>query len=602
MKKILPYLLLALIVCGLYAPAVRNGFVWDDTALILRDPLIRSWRLIPEGFQHFLFTDATASDFYRPMQRLSYTLDYATAGFRPALYHLSSVVYHLLAACALFALARELLLSFRLEERIAHRAAFLAALAWAIHPLQTSAVVYISGRADSLAALFGFAGFYCALLHLRIPGSRRWSLLGAAAFLFLLSALSKEAGLIFLALWLALLLLQRNWKPALYAATAAIFVLVIYGSLRFPAEHIPAPAAPPMPLLVRPIVFFRAFAEYSGLLIFPRNLHMDRDVQTHPFGFSNASMAVAAERELQTLAGIILLGIFLYWLLRERKRDRSLFACLLFATICYLPISGIVTLNATVAEHWLYLPSAFLFLAGALVLARLLQNDKDRRFRALILPALVLWTVFLGVRTFLRIDDWKDQRTFLERTIADGGDSARMLINLGSLESSEGRFEEAKRHLRSALSKEPDQPLAILALATVAVRESDFKSAHELTQRAAQMSLVEAQAYELMAVLENKETGNANLMRMRLASHTGPPNWSIEKRYVNLLDQINGPEAAVREVTACLRTQWYRAETWQLAAELAAKAGQTAAAEEAWANAHRYDVWLGADSGRPSTR
>ena len=76
---------------GAYAPAIRNGFVWDDTALILRDPLIRSWRLIPEGFQHFLFTDATASDFYRPIQRLTYTFDYAAFGFRPAGYHVTSI-------------------------------------------------------------------------------------------------------------------------------------------------------------------------------------------------------------------------------------------------------------------------------------------------------------------------------------------------------------------------------------------------------------------------------------------------------------------------------------------------------------------------------
>src|SRR6187455_2215082 len=60
-----------------YWPAQRNGFVWDDTALVWRDPLIRSWRLIPEGFRHFLFIDATASNFYRPMQRLTLTADYA---------------------------------------------------------------------------------------------------------------------------------------------------------------------------------------------------------------------------------------------------------------------------------------------------------------------------------------------------------------------------------------------------------------------------------------------------------------------------------------------------------------------------------------------
>ena len=86
-----------------YWPALRNGFVWDDTALVLRDPLIRSWRLVPEGFRHFLFLDATASSFYRPIQRLSFVFDYQVYGFaRPWGWHLTSVLVHLGAAVALF--------------------------------------------------------------------------------------------------------------------------------------------------------------------------------------------------------------------------------------------------------------------------------------------------------------------------------------------------------------------------------------------------------------------------------------------------------------------------------------------------------------------
>src|SRR4051812_3538973 len=73
MKKLIAVPLLIVVVLLTYAPSMRNDFVWDDTALILRDPLIRSWRLIPEGFNHFLFTDATPSNFYRPVQRLVYT-------------------------------------------------------------------------------------------------------------------------------------------------------------------------------------------------------------------------------------------------------------------------------------------------------------------------------------------------------------------------------------------------------------------------------------------------------------------------------------------------------------------------------------------------
>ncbi len=241
MKKLLPLLLLAVFVFGAYAPAVRNGFVWDDNALILRDPLIRSWRLIPEGFQHFLFTDAAASDFYRPIQRLTYTLDYAAFGVRPAPYHVASIAWHFAAAVALFFFASELLRTLGLEERTRRLVPLAAAIAWAIHPVQTSAVAYASGRADSLAAAFGFAGLWLGLRGLRSTGAKLWIFSAAAGAALLLSALSKELGLIFPVLWLALICAQKSWKAARAAGVAIAFVLVAYLSLRLPAEHIAPP-------------------------------------------------------------------------------------------------------------------------------------------------------------------------------------------------------------------------------------------------------------------------------------------------------------------------------------------------------------------------
>src|SRR5438067_12305510 len=88
-----------------HSPAFRAGFVWDDTALVLRDPLIRSWRLIPEGFQHFLFLDATPSNFYRPFQRVTYTLEYWAFAFRPSPYHFTNILLHAGATIAFFVFA-----------------------------------------------------------------------------------------------------------------------------------------------------------------------------------------------------------------------------------------------------------------------------------------------------------------------------------------------------------------------------------------------------------------------------------------------------------------------------------------------------------------
>ena len=607
MKKIWAALILLVAVFISYAPAVRNGFVWDDTALILRDPLIRSWQLIPEGFNHFLFVDATASDFYRPIQRLSYTIDYAAFAFRPGPYHFTSLLSHSLAAFALLFFAEELLLAFGIERRRRQLIALGAALVWAVHPVQSAAVVYISGRADPLAAAFGFLGLFLLLRASRTFGPRRLLFFVGSAAALLLSALSKESGLIFPIIGLTFFLWRKNWADLWKSVAVVVFVSTVYFSLRAGAEHNPAPRlSPPPPLLVRPIIVARAVAEYAGLILFPLNLHMDRDVETQPSGFNEASLAHAAWRELQTLLGLILIAAFFYWMLPARKRNPAVFVALLFALIAYLPVSGVVALNATAAEHWIYLPSAFLFLAVALEIAGLEEKLKSRRsttpnesglakpfgVATAMAGLLVLWFAFLGARTFVRTFDWKDQRTFLERTIAHGGDSARMLINLGGLELTEGKLVDAAVHLHAALQKKPDQPLAVINLAAVALKQNDFKLARQLLVCAMQMPLVDAEAHQLLAVLENKENGKVDMMRMRLASRTGASNWSIEKRYIQLLDETGGTAAAINELLSGLQREWYRAESWKLLSDLHAKLGHSKQAAEALAQARAYDVHL----------
>ena len=587
MKKFLLPLCLALAIFAAYAPALRNDFVWDDTALVLRDPLIRSWELIPEAFQHFLFIDATPSDFYRPIQRLTYLADYAAFVFKPPGYHLSSILFHIGAALALFLFASELLRCWNVEERKRRWLAFVAALLWAVHPVHTAAVAYISGRADPLAAMFGFLGLYCGIRVAPEKRAHRWLLHLATAAFFLLSALSKETGLIFPLLLIAILVLRQSWPQILPAALVLGFVAVSYLSLRLPAEHFPAPRLrPPAPLLVRPIIVARAFAEYTSLVLFPANLHMDRDVESHPFGSNDARTRSLAWRELETLAGIVLIAATIYWLVRSRKGDPVVFACLALAALAYIPVSGALPLNATIAEHWLYLPTAFLFLAATAAIAG------SRIPVPAAATVVALFVLLFGARTFLYTLDWKDQRTFLERTIAAGGDSARMLINLASQELHDGQLDSAKKHLDAALEKEPNQPFAVINLAVVAIRKEDYATAREILNRAKDLPVVDAQAHELLGILEVKEHDRVELLRFRLASRTGPPNWRIERRYIEALDQTGHTPAAIKELAKCLETQWYRAESWQLLSRLFSKNGPTREATDALETAKEYDVHL----------
>jgi protein O-mannosyl-transferase len=590
-QRILICGMLVLLVLAAHAPALRATFVWDDTALVLRDPLIRSWRLIPEGFQHFLFVDATPSNFYRPLQRVTYTLEYWAFAFRPAVYHCTNVFLHAAAAVAFFVFAAAFLGLYQIDERKSIRLTAIVSAAWAVHPLHSGVVDYVSGRADSLAALFGFIGLYFFVRALRVDTRLLWKFYAAAALALLASALSKENGLIFSALAIVFVLLRKNKKETVLAGVAFVFVVTLYLTLR---SQVPPVAIPRLsasaPLLLRPIIAARALAEYTGLVIAPANLHMERDVEDRPWGYNPASLTAGAWRELETLAGLVLCGSVLWWMWRAFKRGPVVFALLLCAGVSYLPVCGLFSLNANIAEHWIYVPLTFALLAAAVQVASVIRADCTAFL--CVIAVVCLWIVFLGIRSFYRAQDWQDPRTFFTRTIAAGGDSARMLINLAGLELSQGHLDQADALLHRALAKNPEQPFALLNLAAVALKRNDLTAARAFLERAQRNPVSEAQAEEMLAIVEQKESGQIDLLRLRMASRGNPPSWSITRRYLAALVARGQMGNAVTELETVLKTEWYRAESWQLLADYLTRLGEKDKATTAVAHAHAFDVHL----------
>ena len=571
MRRYSPLLILFAVLL-VYAPALWNGFVWDDTALILRDPLIRSPWLLAEGFRHFLFLDATASDFYRPLQRCLYTLDYTLAGFTPWVFHLTSLLAHAGAALALYAFGWRWL-----ERSTPHGKplAFAAALIWAVHPLHSSAVAYISGLADPLAALLGFGGLALLL-------ARRWVAaglcLGAAVF-------AKESGIVLLGIGLAFAWeilradpAHRQQRLARFARVAipALLLTGLYLGLRLSAEHTSPPAGKPVPAMERPALALRAVAEYGGLLAAPLTLRMERDVRTSRLG------------DFQTAAGALLLCGAGFWF---RRADRTSRACLLAALAAYLPVSNLLALNATLAEHWLYIPSAFLFLAAAASAKHLrLPDRRTARFAVL---ATGICIAALGARTTWRCGDWRDQESFLRATIRDGGASSRMLGNLGALELSRGKIDEAVRDNRAALALRPDQPFAMLGLAQALIARGDFAEARQWLEHCEAIPLVRPATLAVRAGLEFQASGRDPLPLLREAAAVNPRFWPLRKRYIARLMERAEMESALRELRAVLADQPFRAETWEMLGAALAKIGQPERAQAAFAEADRRDLWRG---------
>ena len=173
------FFLLAAVGLLVRLPAIQGPFIWDDTYLVRDNPFIKSPLLALEAFRHYLFIDSL-SGHYRPVQNLSYMVDYFLWNTDPAGFHLGNIFLHVAAGLLLYRLLTLLFRSGLWTSNCSGSidagalTAFLISAIWMVHPVHSAAIDYISGRADSLAFLFS-AGAWLLVLRGR-AAERRWLL------------------------------------------------------------------------------------------------------------------------------------------------------------------------------------------------------------------------------------------------------------------------------------------------------------------------------------------------------------------------------------------------------------------------------------------
>ena len=107
-KPFWTYPLFLLLTLAVYSPCLDGGFVWDDQYLVKENPFFRSPVFITEVFQHHLFHNSY-SLYYRPVQNISYMLDYWLWDRNSFGYHLTNVFLHATAAFLLLLLLKRIL-------------------------------------------------------------------------------------------------------------------------------------------------------------------------------------------------------------------------------------------------------------------------------------------------------------------------------------------------------------------------------------------------------------------------------------------------------------------------------------------------------------
>jgi hypothetical protein len=419
------------------------------------------------------------------VENLSFALDHAVWGLNPFGFHLTSLLLHALNVALVFALTFAATIDARREggregeePRGAGAVGFVAAALFAVHPLLTEAVGYVSGRAEVLCATF----LLLALLSgRRSVLARRGAWIAVGLVCFALGLATKEVAAMFPFLLLAYdrLLLRtvphpgrRLWRLHLPlvslvvlagVARAGMFLWVEQASRRGAVERMAAY------LLVQLEVVWR----YLALLAAPVSLSIFHDVGLSP----RASL----------LGGVALLALIaVAFLVRRRAPLVSLGVA--WFLLLLVPSSSIIPLQYAMAEHRTYLASAGVFMAVAWGFGRLLASAKGRpRWRAVVpVAALVVAVALLASLTVARNGVWTD-KIALWRDAAAKFPRWQTLMSLGDALGERGRCDEAIPAYRAAIARAPRRLLPYEKLRVCLATQGRITEAREIQRTMADM-------------------------------------------------------------------------------------------------------------------
>ena len=267
---------IALAVALSYANSLQGPFVIDDQAAIVQNEQIR----VLSRLGDVLLPESESPVAGRPLVNLSFALNYAAGGLDVRGYHAVNIALHLACALLAFGLIRRTLELERLRRHFdgsAINLAFAAALLWAVHPLNSEVVDYLTQRSESLMAAFYLSTMYAANRALTEPRKRAWQALAVVSCaLGMLCKESMATAPVMVVLYDRVFAFD-SWRDAvrnrllLYvalAATCLIFVAIILGGARSGVAGFSSGVSPWTYLLNQTMVI----AHYLRLSFWPKGL------------------------------------------------------------------------------------------------------------------------------------------------------------------------------------------------------------------------------------------------------------------------------------------------------------------------------------------
>ncbi len=417
-----PYAVLGAAVAGAYANAIGASFQFDDWNVIVDEPRVATlaawWDSMPG---------------IRPLLKLSYAVNHVVAS-GPAGFHAVNVLIHLANACLVLAL---------FARATTRGVALVGALVFALHPVQTEAVTYVSGRSTSLMAFFALASLLTWL-----GGRSRY----LSAALFAAALLVKETAAI---LPLAILLMGRGNSP--FSPRSGI-----RGASQekgeFPLPHLVVLATAGLAAILSP-TYRHLFTTSVNVRSIGVNLLTQAQAvvylvgQLVRFDRLNADPALAVIDTFTPRVAAdaaIVLGLIAFGIASIVRRPAIAFGILWFF-LWLLPTNSILPRLDVANDRQLYLA----LLGPAWLVALAVGAVTAKRGPAVRIAAALVLVVGLGTATHRRNQVYADEIVFWEDVTGKSPENGRAFNNLGYAYALTSRNDAAEAALRRALAIDP---------------------------------------------------------------------------------------------------------------------------------------------------
>ncbi|MEW6041985.1 MAG: hypothetical protein AB1633_10735, partial [Elusimicrobiota bacterium] len=445
------FILLIAAVAAVYINTLGNQFVWDDEVIIVGNPYIKNWNYLKEVLTTGAFGEKTyAGSYLRPVQNLSFLIDYSIWKLNPLGYHLTNILLHSINSILIFLLLTRL--------KIQKKIGFFSALLFAIHPVNTEAVTYICGRGDMFVFLFEILGFLVILKLCYVV--RGFSLAGViysvmSIVMLILAILSKENGVILPAIMLLCYftcpqvnLFKDKSAKQNYLWTMIIMFLISAAYISTRLFALETSTTGTLSLIKnatfteRLLTVPKILLTYVRLFILPINLHME---------YHFVEKSITSPSVWGSL--LLLVGLF-YFLYRFARDRRHAMFSLGWFLIGISPFTNVlVPIHTTVAERWFYVPLIGLITIAVDSIIRLYETKPY--LRKFIISCSVLVGILFAFAAIRRNNDWSEPMKLYSHDLKYEPWSFLLHNNLGVEYFRKGMMAQAKQKFIDSIKASP---------------------------------------------------------------------------------------------------------------------------------------------------